>query len=316
MSNFTKWLIAIISFFLLLVLILEVFLSTKEVIQEKNYRKLHCFYEDFLFLCPNQEFVFIRKDQASWKITTNTFGERITPRTKTKEEYPEEIWFIGDSISYGYLVNDEETTPYLLDQNQKIPVRNLGVDSLGTLGILARLEKALKDHQQTIVHSLFWIYNSSDFDDDVWFQHRQSQVFKKKLYFLHYELSKRSSIYTFLLMKRKTTFNVIPEVNVNPEILDFAHITFQNISSFVAWISTQSRIKEFFVIIYPGMNVQTRTADVESPITKNVVAFLQNQGVKIIDLRDEFAKSREFPYFTLSLMVIPVQLATKSFREA
>ena len=64
------------------------------------------------------------------------------PSTDVKKE----IWIFGDSVTYGWSVNDEETFPWLLQQ--KFPdyeVVNFGVQGYGTLHSLIQLREALQN---------------------------------------------------------------------------------------------------------------------------------------------------------------------------
>ncbi|GIX40892.1 MAG: hypothetical protein KatS3mg129_0625 [Leptospiraceae bacterium] len=266
--------------------------------QLKQYRKLHCFYKNYLFLCPDKKFTFFREDHKQWIVTTNAYGERITKRASGKNQYNQEIWFIGDSISFGYLVSDENTTPYLLDLYQDIPVRNLGVDSIGTLGILNRLQKALKDHPDTKIQYLFWIYNTSDFTDDI-IENNQNHI-RKSLFFLHYNLGKISNIYNtiFLLKKELSRNNTIPEtISINSDIQNFNHITYKNIIKLYKYILSEKRIKNFLIIVYPGMNIKTKKPDIDSTVTLSLYQFLKQQNIPVLNVFSEFTHSQN-PYFT------------------
>lgn len=286
-----------VGFFLLL--IIEIFLSFKEEIALLGkYKKLHCLEESYLFLCPNKNFSFKRKDNQFWKVTTNTFGERITLRTKDANKYEKENWFIGDSISFGYLVSDENTAPYLLDLMQEIPVRNLGVDSLGSLGIEKRLKESLKKHKNTKIENLFWIYNTSDFLDDQKEMRNFNSSFYKIFYRTHYFFGRYSNIYNALIFLKKDIFNPkvnIPEINVQD--VEDDHITFKNIRNLIEFILSNNQIKNFIVIIYPGMNINTKKADIHSKVTEKVYKFFKENYINILDLREEFHNSKKNPYF-------------------
>lgn len=286
----------IVFFFLFFV---EIFLSFKEEINfVGNYKRLHCLEENYLFLCPNKNYIFKRKDSQFWKIATNQFGERITNRTKDANEYERENWFIGDSISFGYLVNDENTAPFLLDLMQKIPVRNLGVDSLGSLGIERRLKEALKKHKDTKIENIIWIYNTSDFLDDQKEFTNLNNSFYKIFYKVHYFFGRYSNIYNGLIFLKNNIFVQkinIPEINVQD--VEDDHITFKNLKNLIQFISLNNQIENFIVVIYPGMNIDTKKADVQSKVTEKVYRFFKKNNINVLDLRLEFFNSKNSPYF-------------------
>lgn len=294
MKFIKKYIYLTIIFILFLEFLLNYFYTTRDL---KNYRKLHCFYKKYLFLCPEENFSLLRKDHKLWKVTTNSFGERITYRTPKKEQYQEEIWFIGDSISFGYLVSDEDTTPFLLDKIQSIPVRNLGVDSIGTLGILERLNYALDIHPNTTIKHLIWIYNTSDFTDDV--KELKTNLLKLTIFKIHYTLGKTSNIYNALLYLPKSfqSNTLIPETTIiDKDILNFNHITYKNIQYLYEFILKQNRIKNFLIIVYPGMDPISKKPDLNSPITLSLYKFLIENKIPVKNVFQEFHHSSN-PYF-------------------
>lgn len=55
-----------------------------------------------------------------------------------------EIWLLGDSVTYGWSVNDEESYPWLLQERfQDYQIVNFGVNGYGTLQSLIQLRMAL-----------------------------------------------------------------------------------------------------------------------------------------------------------------------------
>ena len=285
-------------FLFLFIILFDFILNVLPTIKEqKNYRKIHCFYKNDLFLCPNKTYTFTRLDNQKWTVSTNAYGERISKSTDKNQEYEKEIWFIGDSISFGYLVNNEDTAPYLLNQILNIPTRNLGIDSIGTIGILNRLKKALEDHPNTQIQTLIWIYNTSDFTDDLKELHKNN--LKNLIFYLHYNLSKISNLYNGFLLLKKTSqqTSVIPEtIIVDPKILNFEHITYKNIINLYHFINTEKRIKNFLILVYPGMDNSTQKPDIDSHITLSLLKFFQEQRIPHRDVLQEFLKANQ-PYF-------------------
>ncbi len=289
----------IIKVILILFIIAEFSLNfNKKIKNQREYKKTHCMVDDYIFLCSNISGYFLREDHQLWKLSTNSFGERITTRTISKENQ-EEIWFIGDSISFGYLVNDENSIPYLLDQSLSIPVRNLGIDSLGTKGILQRLKKGLEDHPETQIQTLIWVYNTSDFYDDIKELQIQSHTLKSNLFTIHFYLSRHSNIYNSLLyLRNQYRQKKVPEAeNITPEIANYTHITFENIKKLIKFIKENQRIKRFLVVIYPGMNIKTKKADLDSKLTQLVYEFFKNHSVEVIDIRKFFIEENYYFIF-------------------
>lgn len=83
----------------------------------------------------------------SFNITNLPSTLRVTsplgdPPGKAKKE----IWIFGDSVTYGWSINDEDTYPWLLQE--KLPdykIINFGVSGYGTLQNLIQLREALKN---------------------------------------------------------------------------------------------------------------------------------------------------------------------------
>ncbi len=279
-------------------LFLEFFLRfQEEIFLITQYKKIHCRTEIDLFLCPNIQKQFKRFDNSYWKISTNSFGERITSDTQDSREFLEEIWFIGDSISFGYLVDDEFSVPYLLNTKQQIPVRNLGVDSLGTNGIYRRLHLSLQVHKKTKIQTLIWIYNTSDFYDDEK-EKLFDQFFYRNAYKVHHFLGSNFNLYNSLFwLKRKIIYqNELKVPEIHTEVSD-DHITFTNISYLVEYIKKNPRIKNFVIVIYPGMDLKTKRPDIKSKVTQKIFDFFKKHQITIVDVRDAFFLSQQSPYF-------------------
>ncbi|MFN3603536.1 MAG: SGNH/GDSL hydrolase family protein [Leptonema sp. (in: bacteria)] len=285
---------------MVLILLLDFFLKFNEAVDLlTQYKKFHCLREDYLFLCPDRSHRFKRGDNHFWKVSTNSFGERITLKTQGNKEYPLEVWFIGDSISFGYWVDDEFTVPYLLEKIQNLPVRNLGVDSLGTRGIQKRLEVALQEHSKTKIQNLIWIYNTSDFLDD----EKQLSISKnhvlKIFYKIHYLLGRNSNLYNALWWLRKNFFFKqdleVPEIQES--VVSEEQITFKNIQILIDFVRSNPRILNFLVIVYPGMNLQTKKPDIHSKTTEMVYQFFRKNQIQVLDVRKSFLDSKEILYF-------------------
>ncbi|EMJ97010.1 SGNH/GDSL hydrolase family protein [Leptospira sp. WS58.C1] len=184
-------------------------------------KKLHCLVETsgnlfsipWMRLCPNQNLdLFHPEKNIRYHVSTDIRGERLTSavsiddarsnaestgRSSYKTDAPE-IWILGDSVALGYLVSDQESLPWAL-QNELINdkkteiVRNLGVDALGSFGIQERLEEVLKTSPPPKV--AYWIYHISDFTDSYRELALQNSGTKKTLVRISYFLSKYSAIF-------------------------------------------------------------------------------------------------------------------------
>lgn len=179
-------------------------------------KKLHCLQTSvdpssvpWMRLCPNQILDLYHPDKnIRYHVSTDFRGERFTSEVTTSSDEnvgrnsysgnPQEVWILGDSVALGYLVNDQESLPWVL-QNELIQdkkhelVRNLGVDALGSFGIQERLTEILKN--STPPQSAYWIYHISDFTDSYREEELQSSVKKRIFVRVSYFLSKYSAVF-------------------------------------------------------------------------------------------------------------------------
>jgi hypothetical protein len=89
----------------------------------------------------------------SFKITTLSNGLRIThPLNTYSEKLRKEIWIFGCSFTQGWSVNDDQTYPWLLqEQLPKYEVVNFGVDAYSTVQSLLLLRQSLEKRQKPVV---------------------------------------------------------------------------------------------------------------------------------------------------------------------
>lgn len=86
-------------------------------------------------------------DAYSFRFTNLSNSQRVTHPLNT---YPvqngrNEIWILGDSITYGWSVNDQEAFPWLLQAElPNFEIVNFGAMGYGTLQSLIQLREALK----------------------------------------------------------------------------------------------------------------------------------------------------------------------------
>jgi hypothetical protein len=93
------------------------------------------------------QFKITLADSYTFKATNLNNTLRVTHPLNTypPEDHKREIWILGDSITYGWSVNDEESYPWLLQENfPDYEIVNFGVSGYGTLHSLIQLREALE----------------------------------------------------------------------------------------------------------------------------------------------------------------------------
>jgi hypothetical protein len=86
-------------------------------------------------------------DGYSFIATHDATGFRITQPLSSynSEEEKKEIWIFGDSMNYGWSLNDDEVYPWFLQEKlPKYKVVNFGVNGYGTLQSLIQFKEALQ----------------------------------------------------------------------------------------------------------------------------------------------------------------------------
>lgn len=320
MKRYSVFTVALTGLTVVALLIVEFIVrhSRPDLAIERQYRSAHCFEQSYLLLCPSVQGTFLRPDGSFWTMTVDDRGERIVPESKPGQP---EIWWIGDSISMGYLLDDENTTPFAFAA-AGYNVRNLGSDSLGTKGIAFRLYQALKANEQEhhpAPQHIFWIYNTSDFVDDLKDLRFESNLLYRLAFRLHYELSRRSALY--LLIRSKPA-----DMNQLPPGFDAAppddHPTFVNLKSLAREVA--ARGLSLTILVYPGMNPETGGPGVEDPTTAKLIEFLRENRIvtnghpvfDVIDLREDFVRLQQngqSPYIKLDGH--PNDIAARLFAE-
>ena len=89
----------------------------------------------------------------SFRVTHANNGLRITHPLDVKTEANKpEIWLFGCSFTHGWRLNDEETYPWLLQQNLKdYEVVNFGVDGYGSVQSLIQFQESLKARKKPVI---------------------------------------------------------------------------------------------------------------------------------------------------------------------
>ena len=104
------------------------------------------FINDSLLGFKHQKGVYRVKieNEVDFIVSHNTEGYRITSSIDTSSSYPE-LWILGSTIAHGWLVNDQETFPFLLQSKlDSLKVKNFAVDKYGLVHNYLLLKKMLK----------------------------------------------------------------------------------------------------------------------------------------------------------------------------
>lgn len=257
---------------------------------DRLYRLAHCFEDRFLLLCPSVNGEFLRPDKSIWKLHTDQNSQRITDFSNSKT-LPT-IWWIGDSITMGYLLNDIETAPAQFNQKGgHFNVQNLGSDSIGTIGIWYRLKKALQkvDDSAKPIH-VFWIYNTSDFIDDLKDIRIQNSILYRVAFRIHYHISKYSTFYLLLRSTSTADMNQLPPGFLEAPTAD--HPTFKNLLSFKKYLKQNNL--SVTILVYPGFDPLKKAPAMNDPTTQSLIEFLnKHQDLNhfdYIDMRPIFDK--------------------------
>ena len=284
---------------------------------DRLYRLAHCFEDRFLLLCPSVNGEFLRPDKNIWKLHTDQNSQRITDFSNSKT-LPT-IWWIGDSITMGYLLNDIETAPAQFRRNSRhFNVQNLGSDSIGTIGIWYRLKKALHivDDSAKPIH-VFWIYNTSDFVDDLKDIRIQDSILYRVAFRIHYQISKYSTFYLLLRSASTADMNHLPSGFLEAPTAD--HPTFKNLLSFKKYLKQNNL--SVTILVYPGFDPLKKGPAMDDPTTESLIEFLNKHQdltyFDYIDMRPIFDKltKQNVPLY-LPIDGHPNQKAAALFAEA
>jgi hypothetical protein len=103
--------------------------------------------------CPGR-FRFLIHGKISFTSTHKTPGFRTTGNEEESGSAKPSIWILGCSYTYGWLVNDNQSFPWLLQKRIKSShIQNLGISGYGTLQSLLLLERMLQvwDRPETVI---------------------------------------------------------------------------------------------------------------------------------------------------------------------
>ncbi|MDX1957152.1 MAG: hypothetical protein SFU98_01195 [Leptospiraceae bacterium] len=185
------------------VIFLEVFLR---IIKPKAFefyflqKQFHKLDKDYIVdLEPNVDVIvkhFLGTFQM--KFSTNSLGFRASRELQANQK---KILCIGDSVTMGFGVNDEDTFCKKLDgfQNSKGEIYqtlNLGVDAYGPTNVYHKLKKYIPILKPELI---YYFPSTGDDVDEIVQEQKNKSPLKKKLFEIQFQLSKYS--YSFLALK-------------------------------------------------------------------------------------------------------------------
>jgi len=112
--------------------------------------QIYASFNDKLGYVPNNNLntiINLNYIGRSYKVFTDSNGARIAEKNINDEKKTNEILLIGDSFSFGYGVNYEDTFAYILQLNLDVNINNLSVSGYGTVQSLKMLKKNLKNEK-------------------------------------------------------------------------------------------------------------------------------------------------------------------------
>jgi lysophospholipase L1-like esterase len=109
------------------------------------------------------------------RISTDEDGARNGPRGPPSPE-AELVVLLGDSYTFGWGVDTEETYPAFLDERlaaesgSAVRVLNLGVGGYGLTQASLRLARWVARHPEARVRAVAWLHSHNDMSDEAWFE--------------------------------------------------------------------------------------------------------------------------------------------------
>ena len=265
------------------------FYPSKRLLYKYIDKQVHCLDKKGIkiLFCPNVNKRIVHYRDFSYQLTTDSLGKRITPKIDSQNSY----WVIGDSLSMGYGVDDNESFPYLLGKKLNARVENFAVDSMGSLAIKEYFEESLSLYKKP--KAVFWIFSVSDFIDDLKFIRLKRNFSYRILFKLQFYL--RKNFYSFNYLKL-----ILEDLNFSKERNSYLKSKI-NISSFnltykaildIQKISKNSKIP-LYIMMAPDMNINGKP-DFNSEIQQNVKQFFFKNSITFIDLSKEFREPNHY----------------------
>lgn len=289
---------------LILLVLFEIFLRIQqlpEIRGEMLDKQLHCVEPDGVFveLCPDTRVTMKHPSGYSYTVTVDSYGHRKTPAPGDKDtgyRSGKSIWFLGDSIAMGYGLNDDRTIPAVYARLTSCRVRNLGVDSMGVLGIHAGLKRSLKQYPEDGDIYPVWIFHPSDFLDDQRDALRRSSYARRQVLKSRFFLTRNFALFawTNATLRRFSSKQAKPSVssmdirNQYDMTFDDKHtgdLTFRALEEMMKTL--QNRNLPLIVVFYPDQfNGKTPFFD---RFSHNLIEdFMQKRNVIILKLYEDF----------------------------
>ncbi|XDD48855.1 SGNH/GDSL hydrolase family protein [Leptospira sp. WS92.C1] len=299
----------IIFFLITFILLVEVFLRIFPpvgLIYRLKDKQVHCMEEKEIpeiMLCPNSDTILQHPAGFTFRVRVDEFAERIVSEKKPFAGSKPEIWLMGDSIAYGFGLNDEDTIAWKLQKELSpagLRVRNLGVDSLGTGGVHRKMERTLicKDpifkKDCILPKAVFWIYHPSDLQDVQREFYLRNSLSGRWFFRGSVLLSRYSAIYNYFKIrsenKRFETLRtqgpaVIPETLSNtPD----DHPSFQELRKF--FYACKKMNIPLTIVLYPNGTHSLTTPLSFTPLLDQIIAIAKKEGIAVLDIRSDFIK--------------------------
>ena len=293
-------------------------------------RALHCVdYETgYVLLCPSQTIDFNHPAGFSYRVTTNSRGERTAypdqqpaPGTAAQSArrrevvdsndpatHKPEIWIIGDSIAMGFGNDDRSILAYRLARAMPgYHIRNLGVDSLGACGIQQIFERALARASESAQpgattaagprHTI-WILNPSDYSDDIRDRRLQASSTRRVLFLVRHWFTRRFALPDFLRLQFVGSNPLIAPglpARAATAPVDPEHPTFQCTRAIFRQADRKFREagSRFTLLVYPDIDRQTGGPLRNDPLKAPIIALARKfAATEVLDLQSSFERRR------------------------
>jgi hypothetical protein len=205
-----------------------------------------------------------------------------------------QMWILGDSITYGWSVNDEEAYPWLLQQSfPDYEVVNFGVSGYGTLHSLIQLREALKNERPPGVVVLAYA---------AWHDVRNTFIrIRRKMLAPSAHLGPLNQPYARLTADNR--------LDIFMDTVEYREFPLMRYSAFIHALEEtydnyeerHSRSHEVTKAIIKEMQDQCKARGVEfvvvnldsNPITSDMMEFCQGQGIKTASLYVDIENIKE-----------------------
>ena len=298
-NDLTKNIVLVVSS---LVIASALFIGGYELYQRHRYEEWKTAYERMIqqqdtlaISSPNELLMWEYRPHAEfydaelkYKIHTNSYGFRDKEYQLTgKEKYLVRVGFIGDSVTLGLKVSEENTFVRRFEKlardaypSWKIQAMNFGIDGYHVIQIYELLRtKILRFLPDKVVYVM--CLNDFDFDDasggKIRYFKKPNSFFLKKLEALYKRLSQKEYHRYYFERNRQTAFHYLSKMH---ELLDREGIRFQ-----VVLVPVFEEADDGFKN-YPLKDLHQQIAKI-----------LTEHKIEVVDLSENFAKQDKAPKF-------------------